>query len=145
MASDTQQILRYIARAYYRLFYFFFRIEKRNDGDDKGSDAYCAFMALLPLIYFGFIALMFIKYLFSRFIYNWHIMQSKTFAISIVLISTIFNVVLFFHKKRYLKIKEMFSKEDDDTRQTRSFLCILFSLFTMFGSVIIIAIFGLPK
>lgn len=144
MANKIKLILKHIVKAYYRLFYFFFRIEKRNDGDSKGSDFYCAFMALLPLIYFGFIDLMFIKYLFSRFIYNWHIMQYKIIAVLIVLLSTVLNGVLFFHKKRYLKIKEMFSNEDDNTRSVRSFYCILYSLITMFGTIILVELFGRP-
>jgi len=137
--------MRYIVKAYYRLFYFFFRIEKRNDGDGKGSDLYCALMALLPLILFGFFGLMTLEYFFSRFIFNLHLLQYKTNAITMALISTVFNGVLFIDNKRYLKIKEMFSTEDDDTRQNRSFLCIVFSLFSMFGTVIIVAIFGLPN
>lgn len=136
---------RYIVKAYYRLFYFFYRIEKRNDGDSKGSDAYCAFMALLPLIMLGFKDLMFIEYLFSRFIYNLHLMQYKFNTILLVLIPAVFNGVLFLRKKRYLKIKEMFSKEDSDTRSTRSFFCILYSLITIFGSILFVGIFGLPK
>ena len=40
MANKIKLILRYIVKAYYRLFYFFFRIEMRNDGDSKGSDFY---------------------------------------------------------------------------------------------------------
>lgn len=137
--------MRYIEKAYYRLFYFFFQIEKRKDGEGKGSDVYCAFMALLPLIYFGFIDLAFIEYLFSRFICNLHVSQFKVvYILFLVLVSAVFNGVLFFHKKRYLKIKEMFSEEDDNTRSIRSFYCILYSLFTMFGSVVLIEIFGRP-
>ena len=145
MASKIQQILRYMARAYYRLFYFFFRIEKRSDGNSRYSEFFCVLGALVPLIYLCFMDLMFIEYLFLRFIYNFHLLQYKANAITIALISTVLNGGLFIYKKRYLKIKEMFSKEDDDTRQTRSFLCILFSLFTMFGTIIIVAIFGLPN
>lgn len=137
-------MLNCIVKAYYRLFYFFFRIEKRSDGDSKGSDGYCAFMALLPLIMLGFKDLIFIEYLFSRFIYNSHIMQYKFNAILMVLIPAVFNGVLFLRKKRYLKIKEMFLGEDSDTRSTRSFFCILYSLVTIFGSTTIVAIFGLP-
>ena len=137
-------MLKYIVKAYYRLFYFFFRIERRSDGDSKGYDGYYAFMALLPLIMLGFKDLMFIKYLFSRFIYNWHIMQYKSVAILIVIISALFNGLLFLRKKRYLKINEMFSNEDEDTRQRRSFLCIIYSLFTMFGSIVLIEILGRP-
>ncbi len=88
--------------------------------------------------------LMFIEYLFFRFVYDLHLMQYKVNAITIALISTVFNGVLFLRKKRYLKIKEMFSKENDDTRQKRSFLCIVFFLFTMFGTIILVEIFGRP-
>ena len=137
-------MLRYMAKAYYRLFYFFFRIEKRGEPKSGSSELLCALGALVPIIYLGFIDLMFIKYLFLRFIYNWHIMQYKSVAILIVIISALFNGLLFLRKKRYLKIKEMFSKEDDDTLQKRSFLCIIYSLFTMFGSIILIEIFGRP-
>jgi len=144
MANSIHQILRYMAKAYYRLFYFFYRIEKRGEPKNGGPELLYAIGALMPIIYFGFIDLMFIKYLFLRFIYNWHIMQYKSVAILIVIISALFNGVLFLREKRYLKIKEMFSNEDDDTRSIRSFYCILYSLFTMFGTIILVEIFGRP-
>jgi len=102
-------------------------------------------MAILPLCLFGFIDLLVLEYFFSRFIFNLNISHYKAYAIIIALIADIFNGVLFFQGKRYLKIKEMFSNEDDDTRSKRSFYCILYSLITIFGSVILIGIFGLPK
>lgn len=145
VANNIQQVLRYIKKAYYRLFYFFFRIEKRSSGRNEKSDGLCAFMAILPLCLFGFIDLIVLEYLFSRFIYNLNISHYKAYEIIIALIADIFNGVLFFQGKRYLKIKEMFSNEDDDTRSKRSFYCILYSLITIFGSVILIGIFGLPK
>jgi hypothetical protein len=61
------------------------------------------------------------------------------------MIVDIFNVVLFLYDKKYLKIKDMFSTESSEVRSKRSFFCILYSLITMFGSIIIIAIFGLPN
>ena len=144
MANNIQQVLRYIKKAYYRLFYFFFRIEKRSSGKNEIPDGLCAFIAILPLCLFGFIDLMVLEYLFSRFIYNLNISHYKAYGIIIALIADIFNVVLFFQGKRYLKIKEMFSNEDDDTRKERLFYCILYSLITMFGSIILIRIFGYP-
>jgi len=145
MASSIQQILKSIVKAYYRLFYFFFRIEKRSSGQIEKSDGFCAFMAILPLCLFGFIDLIIVEYLFSRFVYNLNISQYKTFAIITCLIVDIFNVVLFLYDKKYLKIKDMFSTESSEVRSKRSFFCILYSLITMFGSIIIIAIFGLPN
>jgi len=87
---------------------------------------------------------MFIEYLFSKFIYNLNIMHYKVNAILIALVLTVLNGLLFFHKKRYLKIKEMFSREDDNTRSIRSFYCILYSLVTMFGTIILVEILGRP-
>lgn len=144
MANSIHQILRYMAKAYYRLFYFFYRIEKWGEPKSGSSELLCALGALVPIIYLGFMNLMFIEYLFFRFVYDLHLMQYKVNAITIALISTVFNGVLFLRKKRYLKIKEMFSKENDDTRQKRSFLCIVFFLFTMFGTIILVEIFGRP-
>ncbi len=144
MASNIQQILRYMAKAYYRLFYFFFRIEKWSSGKNEIPDGLCVFIAILPICLFGFIDLIVLEYLFSRFIYNLNISHYKAYAIIICLISDIFNGVLFFQGKRYMRIKEMFSNEDKGTRNKRSFYCILYSLITMFGSVILIRIFGYP-
>jgi len=144
MANKIKLILKYIVKAYYRLFYFFFRIEKRSDSGSRSSDFFCAIGALVPLIYLGFMDLMFIEYLFSKFIYNLNIMHYKVNAILIALVLTVLNGLLFFHKKRYLKIKEMFSREDDNTRSIRSFYCILYSLVTMFGTIILVEILGRP-
>ena len=101
-------------------------------------------MAILPLCLFGFIDLMIVEYFFSRFIYNLHISQYKAYAIIISLIVDIFNGVLFFTNKKYLKIKEMFSNESSNTRRKRSVLCLIYSIITLFGSIILIAIFGYP-
>lgn len=136
--------INYIEKAYYRLFYFFFRIEKRSSGQNEKSDVFCTFMAILPLCLFGFIDLIIVEYFFSRFIYNLHISQYKAYAIIISLIVDIFNGVLFFTDKKYLKIKEMFSNESSNTRHKRSVLCLIYSIITLFGLIILIAIFGYP-
>ena len=137
-------LLKSFVIAYYRLFYFFFRIEKWSSGRIEKTDSHCAFMAILPLILFGFIDLLFLEYLFSRFIFNVHIIQYKTNAIIIGVLSSIFNGIVFFRNKKYLMIKEMFSNECDEKRRKRTLFCIIYSLFTLFGIVILINAFGYP-
>lgn len=129
-----------ITKAYYRLFYFFFRMGKRKHSSDKIA-TYCA---LLPLVLFGYIDLMILECFFSRFVYDLNVSHSVVYPIVLALISVIFNMIVLYHNQKYLAIREMFSTEDYDTRFKRSLLCILYSLITLFGSVILIDILRLP-
>ena len=140
-SEGQQQKTRCITKAYYRLFYFFFWLGKRKHSSDKIA-IYCA---LLPLGLFGYIDLIILECFFSRFVYNLDISQSVMYPIVLVLISIVFNILVFCHNKNYLAISEMFSTEDYDTRFKRSVLCILYSLITLFGSVILIDILRLPR
>lgn len=133
-----------VTKAYYRLFYFFFRLVKQSKGDEK-TEKQASILAILPLFLFGYIDLMTLEYLFSRVIYNLNISKSIAYPVSIGLISIVFNTVVFFQDKRYSQIKEMFSAENYDERFKRSFFCILYSLATLFVPVLLIAILGYPK
>lgn len=134
-----------VKRSYYRLFYFFYRIEKRGRCWNEESERFLTFMAIIPLAYLGFKDLMTLEYLFSRFVFDLNISQSFAYPLLLGLISSVFNGVFFFRKRRYLEIEEMFSKEDHDTRFFRSFVCVIYSLATMFVPTVLIAIFGYPK
>lgn len=65
-------------------------------------------------------------------------------SIGVLFIIIFLNYLLFFNKRRYKRIKAMFMKEEKRTRHWRSFLCIVFCILSLFGVVIIDAIFGRP-
>lgn len=134
-----------ITLAYYRLFYFFLRIETKSQIGNNELNKSSAIMAILPLTLIGYIDMMALEYLFSRFIYNLNISQYPIYAVSLGLVSLVFNGMLFLRNKKYYEINEMFSNEEYDTRFKRSFGCIVYSLATMFGYIFLIAIFGYPK
>ena len=43
------KLLCYLKNAYYRLFYFFFRIEKRDNQGGEETDRFATVVALLPM------------------------------------------------------------------------------------------------
>ena len=137
------KLFRYIKSAYYRLFYFFFRIEKRDNQGGEETDKFATIVALLPmslLCYSGFFTLL---YLIARFITP-IALPSSTFFILLAIVDVGLNAFLFFSKKRYLKIKELFSQEDCDKRFKRSLWCIVFTTVILFSMFILMGIFGNP-
>ncbi len=137
------KLLRYLKNAYYRLFYFFFRIEKRDNQGGEETDRFATVVALLPmslLCYSGFFILL---YLIARFITPIPL-PTSTFFILFAIVDVGFNAFLFFSKKRYLKIKELFGQEDYDRRFKRSLWCIIFTIVILFSMFILMGIFGNP-
>lgn len=133
----------HLLKAYYRLFYFFFRIEKRGHRGQEESDRSAAFMALMPmslLCYCNFLTLL---YIIARFILPLSC-PSKLFYYIMAILFVGSNFCLFFHKKRYLEIKAMFENENKDTRFKRSFWCVVFIIASMFTMFVLIAIYGIP-
>ena len=133
----------HLLKAYYRLFYFFFRIEKRGHRGQEESDRLAAFMALMPmslLCYCNFLTLL---YIIARFLLSLSSPSNSVFYIIAVFV-IVSNFCLFFHKKRYLMIKAMFENEDKDSRFRRSFCCVVFIIVSMFTMFVLIAIFGIP-
>ena len=136
-------LFRYLKNAYYRLFYFFFRMEKRDGQGSEETDRFAAMVALLPislLCYSGFFLLL---YIISRFVIPLPL-PSATFFIIFAIVAIGLNSLLFFYKKRYLKIKELFCNEDHDRRFKRSFWCIVFTIVILFSMFILMGIFGNP-
>ena len=137
------KLFRYIKNAYYRLFYFFFRFEKKDNQGGEETDRFAAIVALLPmclLCYNGFFILF---YIFSRFIISTKL-PSGTFFIIFAIVDIILNGLLFLRKKRYLKIKELFADENNDRRFKRTFWCIVFTVVSLFALFILIGTFGNP-
>ena len=136
-------LLRYLKNAYYRLFYFYFRMEKRDGQGGEETDKFAAVVALLPislLCYSGFFLLL---YILSRFVIPLPL-PSATFFIIFAIVDVGLNSLLFLYKKRYLKIKELFGNEDYDRRFKRSFWCIVFTIVILFSMFILMGIFGNP-
>ena len=136
-------LLRYLKNAYYRLFYFFFRMEKRDGQGGEETDRFAAVVALLPislLCYSGFFLLL---YIISRFVTPLPL-PSATFFIIFAIVDVGLNGLLFLYKKRYLKIKELFCNEDYDRNFKRSLWCIVFTIVILFSMFILMGIFGNP-
>ena len=100
------KLICHLKNIYYRLFYFFFRIEKRDNQGGEETDRFAAVVAILPmsiLCYSGFFTLL---YLISRFVIPMRL-PSGTFFILFAIVDIGLNSFLFFRKRRYLKIKEL--------------------------------------
>lgn len=137
------KIIIFLKKAYYRLFFFFFRMYKPSPYGGKNTDSAATFLAVLPLSVILMTNAFTIDDFFMRFISTPIITQIK-FPIIIGILSVILNYLLFFNKKRYLRIKIMFEKEEKHVRHRRSFICIVFCILSLFGMVIVDAIFGRP-
>ena len=136
-------LLRYLKNAYYRLFYFFFRMEKRDGQGGEETDRFAAVVALLPislLCYSGFFLLL---YIISRFVTPLPL-PSTIFFIIFAIVDVGLNGLLFLYKKRYLRIKELFCSEDYDRKFKRSLWCIVFTIVILFSMFILMGIFGNP-
>ena len=129
--------------AYYRLFYFFFRIEKKDHHGKEASDISATIMALMPVSVICYCDLLTLLYLIARFLITIpHTPNYVLYSIAIVIV--ILNFILFFQKKRYIAIKKMFECEDDNLKLKRSIWCIVFTAFSLFIMLALIALFGTP-
>ena len=132
-----------ILKVYYRLFYFFFRIEKKDSLGREETDSFAAIAALIPITVLCFANFLTLLYVIARFVLPFS-PPSDVFFIIIAIVDVGINGWLFLYKKRYLQIKEMFQGENENKRLDRSFLCLVFSIASLFTIVILIALFGLP-
>lgn len=130
-----------LKKAYYRLFYFYFRIEKRGYHGMEESDKSATIMALMPVCLFCYCDFFTVLYIFSRFLIPLP-KPSYFFHGIIAVVFVVLNYLFFFRKKRYLAIKEMFEGEEDHVRLFRSIWCIAFSIASLFTMAILIALFG---
>lgn len=136
-----KKIINQLINAYYRLFYFYFRIEKRGYHGMEESDKTATIMALMPVCLFCYCNVLTLLYLISRFLIPLPRIP-KAIHVVIVLIITVSNYYWFFRKKRYISIKKMFEGEEDHVRLFRSLFCIAFSLASLFTMAFLIALFG---
>ena len=139
----TMKIFKKLIKAYYRLFYFFFRIEKRNGRGGEETDSFAAIAALIPMVVLCFTNFLTLLYLISRFVLPFSPPSDIVFII-IIIIDIGLNGWLFLFKKRYLIVKALFENENDGLRFKRSFWCVGFSIASLFTMAVLIALFGLP-
>ncbi len=136
------KVFNFLKNAYYRLFFFFFRMYKPNPYGGRETDAFATALAILPLTFVLMADAFIIDDIFMHIIASPIINFDFPIAFGIVVL--IINYVLFFSKKRYKRIKAMFANEEKRTRHWRSFFCIVFCVFSLFGMFIIDIIFGRP-
>ena len=140
MGGDSYENIGFYKKAYYRLFFFFFRMDKPNPFGGRNTDTAATVLAVLPFSVIWVMNCFTLKNILGRF------MPVPTkMGIGVLIIIILFNYLLFFSKKRYKRIKAMFANEDKRTRHWRSFFCIVFCILSLFGTVIIDAIFGRPQ
>ncbi len=132
-----------LKKAYYRLFFFFFRMYKPSPYGGKETDSFTVILTVIPLSAIVIANIFTIYYICSRFT-NSPIIKRVNIPLIFSVLVIFLNYVLFFHKKRYLKIKIMFENEEKRIRHRRSFFCIVFCILSLFGMVIIDTIFGRP-
>lgn len=137
------RIFNFLKIAYYRLFYFFFRMHKPNPYRGRETDSYATVLAVLPLTFVLMASAFAIDDILTRIISS-PIIRNYDFPIAFGVVVLILNYVLFFSKKRYKRIKAMFANEEKRTRHWRSFFCIVFCILSLFGMFIIDIIFGRP-
>ena len=137
-------VLNFLKIAYYRLFFFFFRMFKPSPYGGRETDTFASVLAIMPLSAIVIANVYTINDILMRIV-SLPSLTLISIPKVIAIISILFNYLLFFSKKRYKRIKAMFANEDKRTRHWRSFFCIVFCILSLFGIVIIDAIFGRPQ
>lgn len=137
-------VLYFLKIAYYRLFFFFFRMFKPSPYGGRETDTFASVLAIMPLSAIVIANVYTINDILMRIV-SLPSLTLISIPKVIAIISILFNYLLFFSKKRYKRIKAMFANEDKRTRHWRSFFCIVFCILSLFGIVIIDAIFGRPQ
>lgn len=140
---QAMKLFRYIKNAYYRLFFFFFRISKPNPFGGSHTDVFATCLAILPFSAVFFADTFTIEHFVSRFLFALPSFY-KAFHLYIFIVIIALNYFIFYNKKRYLDIKNQFADENRKVRVRRTLLCILFSVLSMFSVAIFDAIFGRP-
>ena len=131
-----------IKTMYYRLFYWFFRFNKKKASGAEETDKEASVLAviLLSAVMFLFVfSLLFVISLIIKLP-----KPSSLFIYSVGIVIVVFNSFFFFSHKRYLIIKKKFENEDRRTRIVRSLICFLFVFISMFAMGILGVLFGNP-
>ena len=140
------KVLHFIKMAYYRLFYFFFRFGEIVDNNNSCSDAdiksaSITGIMIMSLVIFSDVFTIF--WVISRFVVKLPIVSPFVFASAIILVF-ILNMTLYFRKKRYVRIVEHFRCESENIKGFRTFLCVIFTLASLFTISILGIHYGNP-
>jgi len=133
--------LNYFKNAYYRLFFFFFRIHKSNSFGEEMTDALATGIAVLPFSAVFFALTFTIEHFISRFIVVLPDLP-KLFHLIVLVTILVFNYIVFYQRKRYLAVKNQFANESHGVKVKRTLCCILFSVMSMFSVAIFDGVFG---
>ena len=132
-----------IKTMYYRLFYWFFRFNKKKASGAEETDKEASVLAVILLSAVMFLFVFSLLFVISLFIIKLP-KPSSLFIYSVGIVIVVFNSFFFFSHKRYLMIKKKFENEDRRTRIVRSLLCFLFVFISMFAMGILGVLFGNP-
>ena len=132
-----------IKTMYYRLFYWFFRFNKKKASGAEETDKEASVLAVILLSAVMFLFVFSLLFVISLFITKLP-KPSSLFIYSVGIVIVVFNSFFFFSHKRYLMIKKKFENEDRRTRIVRSLLCFLFVFISMFAMGILGVLFGDP-
>ena len=128
---------------YYRLFYWFFRFNKKKASGAEETDKEASILAVILLSVVMFLFVFSLLFVISLFV-NRLPKPSSLFIYSVGMAIVVFNSILFFSHKRYLMIKKRFENEGKRTRIVRSLLCFLFVFISLFSMSILGIVFGNP-
>ena len=135
-----------IKMAYYRLFYFFFRFGEIVDAKSPYPDADLKFASVIGIMIMSMVVFFDVStafWIISRFVVKLPIVSPFVFASAIILVF-ILNMILFFRKKRYVRIIEHFRCESENIKGLRTFLCVIFTLASLFTISILGFQYGNP-
>ena len=132
-----------IKTMYYRLFYWFFRFNKKKASGAEETDKEASVLAVILLSAVMFLFVFSLLFVISLIITKLP-KPSSLFIYSVGIVIVVFNSFFFFSHKRYLIIKKKFENEDRRTRIVRSLICFLFVFISMFAMGILGVLFGDP-
>ena len=132
-----------IKTMYYRLFYWFFRFNKKKASGAEETDKEASVLAVMLLSAVMFLFVFSLLFAISLFITKLP-KPSSLFIYSVGIVIVVLNSFFFFSHKRYLMIKKRFENEDKRMRIVRSLLCFLFVFISMFAMGILGVLFGDP-
>lgn len=140
------KVLHFIKMAYYRLFYFFFRFGEKVDNKSPYPDADLKFASITGIMIMSmviFVDIFTVYWVISRFVVKLPIVSPFVFTSAIISVF-ILNMILFLRKKRYVRIIEYFRCESENAKGIRTFLCVIFTLASLFTISILGSHFGNP-
>ncbi len=132
--------------AYYRLFYFFYRYGEIVNNKNPYPDNNIKSVSVIGIMLFSmviFVDVFTVLWIISRFIVKLPIV-SPLFFVSAILLIFVLNLILFFRKNRCVKIVEHFRGESENIKGLRTFLCVIFTLASLFTISILGIHYGNP-